>query len=400
MKRQPVSSFRPAMENLETRQLMSLTTSLVEVPISQAAITADPALSNYKTYDLKVTLDPGERWISVDMKAVLSAGSFYNVSAADHGQTYTQPGLWPLFPALQADTAVAESNFEKPIILGEYDPIMNNGGVFKSQETNVSWGALQDGGTGTFTVARLTVSKDAVGVINGQDASTFTPAFKPKAFSFLIKNGVASTLSFLSGKVSNDQNGNGKVDGDPGLANVRVYLDKNNNGTFDAGEKSTLTDSNGDYMFNQLTPGTYYVRQVVPKGYRKTFPGGSSYKSTLSAGVNGIHKDFGDTTTALLSGTVFNDKNSNGKKDSGEGGLAGFTIWLDINKNAKLDKGELSCTSDANGYWVFKGVNPGTYLVRIAGKTGYKAINHTFFSQALASGGTYTGKLFAEHKIA
>ena len=75
MKRQPVSSSRPAigLENLETRRLMSLTTTLVQVPMPQSAINADPTLANYKIFDLQVTLDPGERWISVDMKAVLSA---------------------------------------------------------------------------------------------------------------------------------------------------------------------------------------------------------------------------------------------------------------------------------------------------------------------------------------
>ena len=50
--------------------------------------------------------------------------------------------------------------------------------------------------------------------------------------------------------------------------------------------------------------------------------------------------------------------------------------------------------SSAAGPWA------GKYLVRIAGKPGYKAINHTYFSQRLASGGTYTGKVFAERKMA
>jgi len=387
------------LENLETRRFFSLTTSLVQVPMPQAALNADPTLADYKIFDLKVTVDPGERWISVDMKAELSQGSFYNVAPAKNGASFVQQNLWPIIPQLEADTAVSASNFSRPIVLGEYDPLMGNGGVFHAQETNVSWGALQDTGTGTFTVARLTVSNDAVGTIVGQDASTFT-ASKPKPYSFLIKNGVGSSLSSISGHVFNDQNGNGKTDGDPGEAGVTIYLDKNNNGKFDLGEKSTITDGNGDYSFNTLTPGTYYVREVTPKGERKTFPSGSSYKSVLSSGVNGIHKDFANTRTALLSGTVFNDKNSNGKKDSGEGGLAGFTIWLDSNKNGKLDKGEISCGSDSNGYWVFKGVNAGTYLVRIAAKTGYKAINHTFFSQTLLAGQTVTGKLFAEHKVA
>src|SRR5205823_1777036 len=40
---------------------------------------------------------------------------------------------------------------------------------------------------------------------------------------------------------------------------------------------------------------------------------------------------------ASISGTVFNDANSNGGQDSGEGGLAGWTIFDDLNNNGVLD---------------------------------------------------------------
>src|SRR5436190_1796888 len=160
MKSKPVSSFRPAMENLEGRQMLTLTTALVPVPISSAAIAADPNLANYKTYDVKVTVDPGEKWISMDLKATLTAGNFYNVDDAHGGSTIAIPELWSRFPNAEFDTFVSKSGFQKPIILGEYQPTIANGGVFKDKETNVSFGSLPpDTGTGTFTVARLTVSK-------------------------------------------------------------------------------------------------------------------------------------------------------------------------------------------------------------------------------------------------
>jgi hypothetical protein len=414
MQRNFVDSFPPFMqiENLESRRLLSLTVQMVQVPISQAAINADATLANCKTYDLQVKLDSGERWIATDMDAELSSGGFYNVSSANGGDTVPIKQFWNSHPQAQFDTFVSASNFQIPTILGQFKPAAKGGGTFTSTSTNVSWGSVNDTGTGTFTVARLTISNGANGTVSGDLGSTLTDANNLKPYSFTIKNGVVSggvdtggggggggSLSSISGNVFNDSNGNGKADEGSGVANIKVYLDKNKNGKFDKGEKYRLTDSRGNYDFESLTAGTYYVREVVPTGYRRT-TSTTRFTVALKSGVNGTHKDFGLTNTALLSGTVFNDKNSNGKKNSGEGGLAGFRIWLDSNNNSKLDSGEKFADSDSSGYWVFKALKHGSYIVRIGSHSGYKTIGRSSISMKLASGGSYTGRLFAEHKIA
>ncbi len=66
------------------------------------------------------------------------------------------------------------------------------------------------------------------------------------------------------------------------LAGVTVYLDLNNNGLLDTNEPTQITasdnpntleiDETGQYRFTNLTPGTYIVREVVPEGYKQTFP--------------------------------------------------------------------------------------------------------------------------------
>jgi uncharacterized membrane protein len=400
MKRQPVSSSGSmGLESLESRQLMSLTPTLVPVTISSAGLAADPNLANYKTYDLQVTLDPGERWIATDMDARLTSGTFYNVSSSNGGDTVPIKQFWNSHPQAQFDTFVSASNFQIPSILGQYNPTKAGPGTFTDTDTNVAWGSVNDTGTGTFTVARLTVSNNASGTVSGDMGSTLIDANHLKPYTFQISGGNVVQLSSISGNVFNDSNGNGKADEGAGLPNIKVYLDKNNNGQFDSGEKNHLTDANGDYSFDSLTPGTYYVRQVTPTGYRRTTTT-SKYTVVLNNGVNGTGKNFGLTTTALLSGTVFNDKNSNGKKDAGEGGLAGFTIWLDSNNNGKIDTGEKIAGTDSSGYWVFKALKSGTYLVKIKPLSGYKTIGTSSISIKLASGGSYTGRLFAEHKIA
>jgi hypothetical protein len=74
----------------------------------------------------------------------------------------------------------------------------------------------------------------------------------------------------ISGIAFNDLDGNKlKGAGEPALANVRVYIDANNNGRFDSGETSVLTDANGNWAFDNLAPGTYLIRAVAPSGYKQ-----------------------------------------------------------------------------------------------------------------------------------
>ncbi|BDA73783.1 hypothetical protein CAL7716_079490 [Calothrix sp. PCC 7716] len=77
----------------------------------------------------------------------------------------------------------------------------------------------------------------------------------------------------IRGVVWNDVNGNSiKDSGESLLTGWTVYLDTNNNSQLDAGETSTLTDSQGNYTFNDLRPGTYNVAQVVQDGWKQTYP--------------------------------------------------------------------------------------------------------------------------------
>jgi large repetitive protein len=66
---------------------------------------------------------------------------------------------------------------------------------------------------------------------------------------------------------------------------------------------------------------------------------------------------------ATVSGTNFNDRNRNGRQDSGEEGLAGWTIFADINGNNVLDAGDTSTTTAANGTYSL-GVPVGTFNIR------------------------------------
>ena len=95
------------------------------------------------------------------------------------------------------------------------------------------------------------------------------------------EKGIARAAS-IHGTKWLDANGDGARDRDePGLPGVTIYLDLNNNSQLDRGEPRAVTmrddpdtdfDEAGLYWIEDVEPGRYLVREVVPDGFRQTFP--------------------------------------------------------------------------------------------------------------------------------
>jgi hypothetical protein len=190
----------------------------------------------------------------------------------------------------------------------------------------------------------------------------------------------------ISGEVFTDTNGNAKLDsGETGVAGVVVYLDLNNDGVLDGSDLKTTTDVNGNYSFSSLAAGNYIVRQVGPGGTKQTLPtGGLGNHVTVATGKTVTGANFGDqsttpATTGTITGEVFNDTNGNAKLDSGEKGLAGVVVYLDLTNNGTLDGSDPKTMTDANGNYSFTNLAPGNYIVRQVGPSGFK--------QSLPTGG-------------
>jgi uncharacterized delta-60 repeat protein len=206
----------------------------------------------------------------------------------------------------------------------------------------------------------------------------------------------------ISGFFYNDANSNGHKDAaEAPLRYWQVYADKNNNGIFDKGEPTAYTDYNGYYKLKGLTAGNYIIREVRQDGWRRTSPAGDwpggYYPVRVAAGRLYTGNDFGNTTLALVSGTVFLDKNANGKQDTGEGGLGGWTVYDDANNNGKLDSGERSAATNSSGVSSLA-LPAGTQSVRIVQKTGYRQTSPAggFYRLTLSSGAMVSGKSFGE----
>ncbi|HEX8323597.1 MAG TPA: SdrD B-like domain-containing protein [Tepidisphaeraceae bacterium] len=190
----------------------------------------------------------------------------------------------------------------------------------------------------------------------------------------------------LSGYVINDKNTDGRwSSGEAGIAGRTVYLDANKNGTLDAGERTQVTASNGKYVFTGLAAGTYSLRQILPEGSTQTRPAsGTALSATVLNGAIRSGLDFcvtgtvtppppppPPTGTGSVRAYVINDLNRDGKWTSGEKGVTGRTVWMDLDNDGTLDAGEKTATTAANGSFEFTGLGSGTYRFRQVLPTGW-----------------------------
>ncbi len=152
--------------------------------------------------------------------------------------------------------------------------------------------------------------------------------------------------------------------GDAGVAGRTVFLNNDGKGAPDSSNPSAATDSNGNYYFLGLAPGSYTVTEVVPSGITLT----TSPKTVtvtageMTSGVN-IGESGKETGTASISGTVFNDLSLSGQFNSSDPGLAGRTVFLDVDGTGVPDSSNPSTKTDSNGDFTFSNLPAGKYTV-------------------------------------
>lgn len=67
----------------------------------------------------------------------------------------------------------------------------------------------------------------------------------------------------------------------------------------------------------------------------------------------------GKAAGANVSGTVYDDVNSSGARDDGEGGIGGATVLADLNRNGQIDDGEPQTTTAADGTYSLNNLRVG-----------------------------------------
>lgn len=160
------------------------------------------------------------------------------------------------------------------------------------------------------------------------------------------------------------------------LAQVHLVL-TDSNGTqlqvFD-----TLED--GQYRFDKLLPGDYYIAVTLPEGYLAVEPGdtrladgsqvsilaqtngraGQSDTITLRMAEDQLSLDIGGVQPGSLGDLAWLDLDGDGWYDSAEPGLPGVTLRLIRNGETVAET-----TTDAYGYYMFDNLYPSTYSLEV-----------------------------------
>jgi hypothetical protein len=141
-------------------------------------------------------------------------------------------------------------------------------------------------------------------------------------------------------------------------------------------------DFSGNHTYDKT--GTYTATLQLKGGYMV------SAKSTATVNAAG----------GTISGTVFNDANGNGARNTGEGGVANRVIYIDSNKDGILDNNELHTTTDAAGNWSFTGLAAGTYRIREQNIAGVRHTdppgNSNYYDLKVTTGSVIQGILFGD----
>lgn len=195
--------------------------------------------------------------------------------------------------------------------------------------------------------------------------------------------------------VWNDANANGMQDpGELGVPNVLVTLYNSTGSSMG----TQVTDANGFYYFNDVYPGDYYIIFSLPSGYsfspfygpaydNKAGPSGQTATFTLSPGETDYTWDAGIYQPASVGDFVWNDQNANGIYDGIGHGILGVAVDLYDSIGTHI----ASTTTDANGFYLFSNVLPGSYYIHFTLPAGFNFSPYIFGitdNKALSTGNT------------
>jgi hypothetical protein len=210
----------------------------------------------------------------------------------------------------------------------------------------------------------------------------------------------------IGNKVFFDKNGNGVLNSsEAGVADVTLNLlsvgaDSIANTTDDIIIKTTKSDSLGNYLFNNVESGSYYI-QVVPSSLPtdKIFTTkdvlnneldefdsdvdehGRTEKFFVKDKVDNLTIDVGikdKPKVASVGNLVWNDIDNDGIKDANESGIKGVLVKLRRPNNEIVKLLE----TDANGNYKFDNLEPDTYKIMFVIPSGignYKPSKQTGF---------------------
>jgi len=137
----------------------------------------------------------------------------------------------------------------------------------------------------------------------------------------------------VSGFVWEDLDGDGQWDnGESELQGWRVFVDFNLDGELTSDERWTVTNASGEWRIDELSDGSYSIREVPQSNWRRTYPGGEAgHPVGLVPGQEIGDLNFGNQhLLPSIFGVVWEDLDGDGKQDPGEPGLDDILVSVYI----------------------------------------------------------------------
>jgi hypothetical protein len=194
-------------------------------------------------------------------------------------------------------------------------------------------------------------------------------------------NAIPLTPSAILGKVTMAHGTNSPGSAFSGAGGELVYLDLNYDNQWDAGDPSTNADTNGNFRFNNLAPGTYTVREILGSG--RVAVGSGSASVTVGQGLinSPIQLSYEDRRT--IWGYQFVDANNDATDDAGDTGQSGWTFQLSQRVGGRGGLVAVSnAVTDPSGMFYFAAPNlaPGYYVIKQSPRASYTpTINAAYY---------------------
>ena len=214
--------------------------------------------------------------------------------------------------------------------------------------------------------------------------STPQPVRTAGAFLSLVQDPLPITVS---GTVFEDVNLNNHQDpGDGGITGVDLELLLFDGTDYVSTGKTTATDVDGNYQFDNVLPGKYRVVETQPAGLFSVGAAAGTVDGltrgtvlspdvitelTLQGGEDSVKNDFAEARPASLSGNVFHDRSNDGLRDPGEEGIGGVTLEVQRVVAGGPAPAPIITQTASDGSWSVTGLQPGEYLVRELQPSGF-----------------------------
>ncbi len=264
--------------------------------------------------------------------------------------------------------------------------------------TLVSAGAIVDG-PGKIVADILVVQ--ASGPITADTTVNFLTATQEGSLAVTETDGIILTTAITSLTLATEQSGDVTVNesDDLTLQDIQVAdgsLDITSGGSITAVLIESLTDAEENDIALTTTAGSIVATEIIAGALGDvSLESAGDLTANVLADEIFAHAAGAVTlvrldTMAAITGSMWNDLDADGVRDTGEPGLAGWTVYLDSTGDGVWDD---STTTGADGSYAFTRMHGGTYLVSDVLQSGwsrtYPGIEGTH-TLALAPGQTAT----------